>query len=122
MVELFGIDIPAIVDEALSDGLLDATLTRRTPGTRDTADITGGTQPISNTFTAKGFIEDFTERELVNMDVEIGDRKITLIANSIQNMQVPEVGDRVFIKNETWNVMRVDSDPVNATYTLSACQ
>lgn len=122
MVELFDIDIPAIVNGALSEGLLDATLTRRTPGTRDTGDITGGTQPTQNPFTAKGFIEDFTDKELESTDVEIGDRKITLIALSIQGLQVPEVGDKVFILNETWNIMRVDSDPVNATYTLTARQ
>lgn len=120
MVELFGIDIPELVDTAISDGLLPATLTRIVPGTRDPSDITGGTQPTTSTFTARGFIEDFTDRELEDSLVEIGDRKITLIANSIQNLAVPEVGDQITIENDTWNIMNVKRDPAGATYICQA--
>lgn len=122
MVELFGIDIAALVDENLSDGVLDATLTKFTPGTRTPSDLASGTNPTPEVFTAKGFIEDYTDRDFENTQIEIGDRRITLIANSIQNMAIPETGDRVFIEGESWNIKRVKRDPAAATYLCQARQ
>ena len=122
MVELFGIDIAQLIDDNISDGLPDVVLIKVTPGTRDPSDVTGGTQPTSASFAAKGFIEDYTDFEFNSTSVQIGDRKITLIGNSIESLQIPDTGDRITIEGETWNIMNVKRDPAAATYICQGRQ
>lgn len=118
MPKLFGIDIAAEVHREISPGLLDATLTVVTPGTRTVGNLTGGTQPTTTTHTAKGFLEDYEDAQVDGTIVQRGDRACILIANSIAPTAIPTTGDRVNIESEDFNIVNVKRDPAAAIYTM----
>lgn len=113
---LFGVNISGIINSAIGPGVLDATLLKRTPGSRTPGDVTSGTNPTEAPFAAKGFTDDYTDRQIDGTNVLIGDRKITLLGDSIAGLTIPEPGDRVTIEGQTWTIVDVDRDPDAATY------
>lgn len=120
MPKLFGVDIAAIIDSAMSGGLLDATLHSVTPGTRTPGDPTSGTQPTEVARSCKGMVDDYTDGQIDGMLVQVGDRIVLLIGNSIDGLAVPEPGDGVTIEGVRYFVVRVKRDPAAATYVCQA--
>lgn len=116
MPKLFGVDIAAIIDSAMSGGLLDATLHQTTPGTRTPGDPTGGTNPTTVDAACKGMVDDYADGEIDGTLVLVGDRKVLLIGNSIAGLLVPQPQDGVTIEGERYTVIRVKRDPAAATY------
>jgi hypothetical protein len=119
--ELFGVDIAGIVADALGDGLLDVTITRRTVGARQAGNLTGGPQPGPvETFDCAGFWEDFTGTPPPNVELELGDRKAVLIGDTIPAGALPLVlNDEITIEELTLYFVKVLSrDPAAAVYTL----
>ncbi len=118
MPNLFGVDIAGEVNRGLGPGLLDATLTSVTPGTRTGGSLTAGTNPTTTTHTAKGFLEDYKDFQIDGTIVQRGDRICVLLGASINPAVVPTAGDRVNIESEDFNIVNVGRDPAAATYTM----
>ncbi len=116
MTELFGIDAAQIFLDTLGDIVLDATLTVVTIGTRTPGALTSGTQPSSATKTAKGYIEDYDNDQIDETIVAKGDRKVVLLAGSIQDNAVPKNGDTITIEGVTFTIMDVGRDSLQAIY------
>lgn len=124
MPRLFGVDIAGEINKALGPGLLDATLTKVVAGTRTGGSLTAGTNPTTTTHTAKGFIDEYsdfqrggqTPGDEDNTLIQDGDRKVTLLGESIDPAAVPEAGDRVTIEGTEFRIIRVKRDPAGATY------
>lgn len=117
--KLFGVDIAAIVDKAMSAGLLPVTLTHITPGTRG-ADSTAGTQPTETTHAARGIVDDYSRGEIDGTMIVFGDKKILLIGDSISPTAEPESGDRIEIEGSTYSIIHVKRDPAKATYVCQS--
>ncbi len=117
MPKLFGVDIAGIVHGAMSSGLLPATLHHVIPGTRG-VDLTAGTNPTETTHAARGFIDDYDDKQFVGDLIIVGDRRVLLIGNSISPAVVPQPGDGVTIEGVRYKVIRVQRDPAAATYTM----
>ena len=117
MPDLFGVDIKGEIADAFRGELVTATLTKVTPGTRDPANPTQGTSPTTSDFTAEGIIEDYADRNIDGSLVKVGDRKVLLIAGLIASSQVPTPNDRITIEGSQYDVIRVERDPAEATYT-----
>jgi len=115
-VKLFGIDIAKEIAKAVAPGMLPATLTRVTPGTR-TAASSSGTTPTTTSHAARGLVDDYTDFEMDGTLVQRGDRRILLVANSITGLAFPRPGDRITILDTIYTVVRVKSDLALATYT-----
>ena len=113
---LFGIDIAALIDANISPGVLDAVLIKRVPGIRTPGNLTAGTNPTSTSFTARGFIDSYSDDVIDETNVLASDRLITLIGNSIQDFAIPETDDRITIESQTWTIINVSRDPAAATY------
>jgi hypothetical protein len=74
------------------------------------------TAPVDHA--CKGWPDQWTEAELAGTRVLSSDVKVCLIATSISI--TPVIGDRVTVRGQTGEVVRVDADPALAVYTLQA--
>ena len=101
----------------MGPGLLPATLVRSTPGTRTAAATGSGTNPTTTSHSARGVVGDYTDYQMDGTLVQRGDRWVLLLASTITGLAVPQPGDKVTIQGATYLVVRVKSDPANATYT-----
>lgn len=88
-----------------------------TPGTRDSSDITGGTQPTETEYACSGFIDTLNRNRITSTLVQEGDVLINLVGDSIADGQVPEPGDKITIRGTTYNVIMVNVDPADALYS-----
>lgn len=119
--ELFGVDIAGIIADALGDGLPDVTITRNTRGERDPDNLTGGRPTEPTTVKCKGFWEDFTGTPPPGIVVELGDRKLVLIGDTIPPGGHPRRNDACTVHEDMgdvtlYNVGPVSRDPAAATY------
>jgi len=116
---LFGVDIAGIIDAAISPGLLPATLTKVTAGTRTPGQLTGGTNPTSVSYSCRGMIDSKNRRNRDGELIRDGLERILLIGNSISGGSVaPEIGDRVTVEGRSFRVEVLDRDPAGATFTM----
>jgi predicted secreted protein len=117
---LFGVDISGIIRDNIGPGVLAATLTRSTPGTRTTGDPTGGTNPTEQNFACRGFIDSQAQRDLSGSLVDDGTKIVVLIGDTINGgATVPVVGDTITIEGTVYDIEVIDRDPAAATYTCS---
>lgn len=116
--KFLGVDIAGLVNKHLSPIVKAATLVKKTSGTRDSADLAGGTKPSSAPFTARGFVANYRDGQIDGTLITKSDRKIVLIADSIASAQVPKPGDRITIEGATFVIKDdgVSRDPASATY------
>jgi hypothetical protein len=119
-----GIDVAGLVAEHIGPRVLPAVLYKpgATPA-RDNNDPTAAPVPGAPTaHKARGLIEDFKPTAIDGTLIRVGDRKVTLIAGTIEGGAVPEGGinkDQVEIEGTRWNIQLVlDRDPAGATYQL----
>lgn len=121
MPRLFGLDIAGIVNTSFASAgnVLPATLIKVTAGARGT-NVTSGRTTTRESFSARGFIDDYTDRELEASGITAEDRRITLLGASITGGQIPERNDEITIESRTYKIIRVQRDPAAATYTCQA--
>jgi hypothetical protein len=116
MPKLFGIDIAGIVNEAMGSGLPVVTLVKVTAGVRVDGSLTGGTNPTTNQFPARGFVDDYKDAAIDGTLIKRGDRKVLVLGASIAGSQVPTQGDKLIAESRTYEVVDVKRDPASATY------
>jgi len=120
--ELFGIDIAGIIDDNVSDGVLDVTVVRYTAGSRTAGNLTGGTNRAPVTVTGiKGFWEDFANAfsNPPGVNLEVNDRKAVLIGDSIPEGGLPRRNDAITIDGMTLYVVQpLSVDPAQAVYVF----
>lgn len=118
MPKLFGIDIAGIVNDAIAStgGFPQVTLIKTTPGQRVDGALTAGTNPTSNSFPARGFVDVYRDSAIDGTLVKKSDRKVVILGASIAGGQVPTQGDKVVAENLTYEVIDVARDPAGATY------
>ena len=114
--KLFGIDIAGLVHKNVSPGVNSCTLIKVTKGTRTPGQVTGGTQPTTKNHAAKGFIDQLRRSHLENSIVQQGDQLIAIVGDSISGGAVPKPGDKVLIRDNTYNIVVVNVDPADALY------
>lgn len=119
---LFGVDIAGIVADVFTSQvpLLDAILHRREPGqSRDADSLTGGRVGRDTTpFPCTGFIDEYLDKEIDGTLIQVGDRKILLLGNTIAGgTVVPQQHDKITIEGQVHTIIRVTRDPDAATYT-----
>ncbi|MDQ1446800.1 MAG: hypothetical protein QOI20_3264 [Acidimicrobiaceae bacterium] len=125
MPKLISSYIPGQVAKYLGKHVLDATLTRRTPGERDPYIISAGRQSIEETYEAKGFVKSYDGTEFPGAIVQKEDLIVALLGGSLDT--VPQSNDTVTIEHPpdsgelvTFRVEGVHSDPVGAIYKCLA--
>lgn len=118
MPNLFGLDIAQIVSSSIASagGVLDATLTKTSPGTRSPGNLTGGTNPTTIAYSCKGFKEDMSKlRPEILVEEAVG--VVSLLGKTISNGAVaPEADDLVTIEGQVHTILKVTRDPAAALY------
>lgn len=98
-----------------------ATLSRITPGARTAGAVSGGTNPTTATYAARGFVATLRKKKIGGTDVEETDRVVCLLAATIADGQKPKTGDKIAIDGSAMRVIDVERDPFGATY-LCLCR
>lgn len=120
--ELFGVDIAGIIADALGDGLPDVTIERYTRGEREPGNLTGGrVKGTPETIQCKGFWDDFTGTPPPGVEVQLKDRKLVLIGDTIPAGGHPRRNDACTVHEDAGDVMLycvgpVSRDPAAAVY------
>lgn len=118
---LFGVNISGLIKQYVGAGVLDATLTKFTPGSRTAGQLTGGTNPTSTAYPCKGFIDTQARKDFNGTLVAETGVTIVLIGDTISGGSVGvESGDRITIEGKNYTVEVVDRDPAAATYTCQS--
>lgn len=118
---LFGVNISGIIKDNIGPGVLDATLTKSTPGTRTAGQLTGGTNPTTESYACKGFIDRQANEDMKGSLISDGRVTIVLIGDTIEGGAVaPDNGDRITIEGRTYKIEVMDRDPAAATYTCAS--
>lgn len=117
--KFLGVDIAGLVNKNLGRRLGTVSLRHYTPGTRSATDPTAGNAPRASTHQARGFFDDYRDREIDGTNVQRGDRRVVLIGDSISPRVTPAPGDEITLDGETSRIVEggVRSDPAKATYT-----
>lgn len=93
-----------------------ATLIVLTAGTRLPDAASGGTNPTTTTFNARGLVVVWKKSRLNQTDVVAGDRVVMLFGSLIEGGQVPKVGNKITIEGVTSRIVDIDRDAAGATY------
>lgn len=105
--------LPDIINSALSDVFRDATLTRITNGASDGR---GGYTETTTTDACKALVTDYTSYQRGSLGIPTNERKVLVLAATLESGMAPRPGDRITIQGRAWSVIEVSSDPANATY------
>lgn len=119
-----GINLPKLIGKALAKygkplGIKSCTLTLVTPGTRTPGAASGGTNPTSTSYAAKGWIESYTTGQIDGTLVTSEDRKISLLGSTIAGGAIPVTGAKITFDGVTYRIMGsigVDRDPAGVVY------
>lgn len=119
--KLFGVDIAKLIKDNIGPGVLDATLTTVTEGTRTPSDATAGTNPTETAYPCKGFIDSQMVRFRNGTLVQNGNKVVVLIGDTINSGNTaPKPGDKITIESTVYLIPddgTIDRDPAAATYT-----
>lgn len=112
-------EIAEDVSDALSELLYDVTLIRETSN----YDVsTGRSNQSTETYTGKGFVDEYEQKLIAEGVVQENDRKILLLQETFTdadgNMVKPFPGDSIEARGETLEVINVQQDPAQATWTV----
>lgn len=119
-IRLFGLNIAKIINDSIvqAGGLEEAILIKVSKGVRDTNNPTAALVGTKNSYSAQGVIINYTDKEIDNTLILRNDRKVILIAESIQSQKIPEMSDQITIEGVTYDIVgEVQRDPAGATYT-----
>lgn len=117
---LFDINLPRILNKELGSLLLRGTLTKTVEGSRDSNDLLAGPSVTTTTHSFNGFIGMYSEYAIATTEVQAGDLKIMILANSLSGV-VPAIGDKLTIDGGTYTIAaEVVRDPAKATYECRA--
>lgn len=117
MAEIFGLDIQAVIAEAVTaaGGLTDGTLTKITAGARDASRPTQRSSDSVTTHTFQGAVET---RQARLGDSAVAETVLTvlIIRGTVTPLAVPEVNDTVTLNGVTYTLVELLSrDPAEAT-------
>lgn len=108
-------DIPALVADVAGDLVFyDAVLTREIPGTG--GDPFDPPAPTTVTYGCKAIVEGYSDYFKKNGLVDAKDRKVLVLADSLE--VTPEPGDRITVQNITFTVVTVATDPATALWEI----
>jgi len=96
-------------------GIITATLTLKTRGTRTVGEESAGTNPASTSYPCKAFV-DTTGKFMDGTLVGEGRSKLSVLGGSLPDGVKPKAGAQVTRDGVTYKVLRVVSDPVDAVH------
>jgi len=116
--KLFGVDIAAQINRGMGSGLPEITLRRETLGERDASNPTAGPAKATQTVRGRGCVDSYSDRERAGTDMQEGDRRISILGDSLSPATTPEPGDVISILGESVRIVDggVTTDPARALF------
>lgn len=111
--EIFGVDIAAIVSDVFTGKLHPLTLRK----IARTTDAYGSPVETVTTHAGDGVRAKWRTETLIAKGWPLDTAKILILQNGIPE---PAKGDEVVILGQTWRVLDIEQDPVNATWKVAA--
>lgn len=119
---LFGVDIAGIIADKIGPGVLEVTISREpSTGVRQAGNLTGGmVKGAPQSWTCRGFWEDFTGLPPPGVELELNDRKAVLIGDTIPPAALPlQRNDQITCEGlSLFMVKPLSRDPAAAAYVL----
>lgn len=119
MSKFLGVNVAKILGKTFGSKVSSVTLVKVTAWDRQAGQLTSGVNPTTQEYSARGFVEDYRDAFIDGTIIQRGDRKVTLLGDTIQSKAIPEVGDKLVMEGVTQIIVNVVRDPASATY---ACQ
>lgn len=117
MTTLFGIDIAQQLANAMGPGLLPGTLVKITHGNRVDGSLTAGRAATTASYTYKGILDDYTDRQREDSLIQLGDRKALILTKTLSDISIePVPGDQITMSGDTYRIIKVTRDPADATF------
>ena len=115
-MDIFGIDIAGIINDALGDSMFDQVLIKSVK-TEDPDDSTKIVS-VDTSYPCKGFVDVFEDKWVNGTTVKVTDRKIIILGASLQTGIEPEPGDTITAEGKNFTIVDdgVKRDPAAATY------
>lgn len=118
---IFGANISGKLAKAFKGRLLTGFLLSSKPGTRTALALAGGENDTTRRAPFDGFLSSYKESEINGTTVKKGDRKLSIMGDSLPVGRVPESNDKAEIEGSTFRIMGIESrDPDAALYVLQA--
>lgn len=105
--------LPATIGAALSGVFRDATLSRVSARVSDGR---GGWTETITSDACKALVTDYTAWQRQAAGIPANERRILVLASTLESGMAPKTGDALTIQGRTWAIVEVSSDPANATY------
>lgn len=119
-------DIGQIVADALGSaqqsvdiGYQDATLTKKTNGTRTSGQLTAGTNPTTATYTCKAIPASRNKKLSDATLTKVGDESILIFRATLDSSVAPEPNDTITLGGSTYVITNTTLDPARAVYICS---
>lgn len=111
-------DIPDLIADALADDFRPATL--KVPG-EPTSNGEGGWIPgVTASRTCRALVDDYSDFRRSALGIPAKDRKIIVLAATVQDGASPAVGHTLNIEGRDWQIIAVTRDPASATWECQA--
>lgn len=95
------------------------TFTKVTSGTRDPANKTSGLQPTSSSSQCKGMVTSYANRDIDGETIQVRDRQILILTNTLPSGIVPGAGDQITGDDGLkYEVLSATRDPSGALYVV----
>jgi len=115
--DIFRVKLAQRIDRAFRGLTFTIMLSKVVAGSRTAGSLTGGTNNTRTSHSARGFVEDFSAREINGTSIRSGMRRIILFGASISGGVEPSSGDFLTAENQVYIVTNVQRDPAGATFT-----
>lgn len=122
MLKLGGVDVAKVVGKTLQanvKGDLSAITLVKVAETPPVSS-TDGPSVVRTNYSTVGIVSTYENGVIDGTLIRSNDREVLLIGTSIASAQVPTQSDELIFEGRTWQIVKVDSDPARATYTVQA--
>ena len=119
MPDLFGLDIAAIIDDAMGADLLQGQLRKkaRKSGGRPAGSLTAGNaEDFGDPVAFNGFMEERTEENRGGSLTRLEGRVISVLGGSLPDDTTPERGDSLTLEGKTYIIIETMRDPAGAVF------
>ncbi len=118
--KLFGIDMVKTIGNAFKGQLHEGTLMPMVTSTRSASDPTAGSASAPTSHAFEGAMTGDASKNEATGQVEVGDKKFVIIADTIKPYIEPNVGDRILFESVTYAITGLDSDAALAHFKCFA--
>ena len=119
--KFFGVNVAGVLKKELGRGMsakqFKGILHKVVQGTESAASSTGGAQPTETNHALIAWMEEYADNVIDGTRVKQGDRRISILGDSIAGRKIPRQDDKITLEGTVWRIVSpVKRDPLDAVY------